>query len=816
MICPQHDKILEDFCQTDQQCVCNLCKLYEHKNHEIVSSAAAWTEKQSQFRETKNKVQQQIQKKQKDLQKIKDVVESHKRCAQTAVEDCEMMFTELISSIERRRSEVTQLIRDQETAAVSSAEGLLERLKQEIDDLRRRDAELEKLLHTKHHIHLLQSLSSLSVPPGSTDSLSSITVSSLLSFDDVITSVSHLRDKLKHLCTQELEKISERGLVSCGQSLSDRPLQTTSLTQSRPSASFSGFDEKFEPPSGSWTCDTCLIRNMSSDKRCISCLSPRLNIDSDSDSKPAVATSSLLSHFAPSTGSWSCDTCLIINKPEVVKCVCCDAAKPGTQVNSSLISPSLTKASSAASSTTTTSTGTGLPRFGDTFKKPEGSWDCDLCLVHNNTQDVKCVACETPKPGLVSSGQSLADRPLQTTSLTESRPSASISSSKPPAGSWTCDTCLVRNMSSDIRCVSCLSPQLNIDSDSNSKPAVATSSLLSLFVPSTGSWSCDTCSIINKPEVVKCVCCVTAKPGTQVNSSLISPSLTKASSAASSTTTTSTGTGLLRFGDLFTKPEGSWDCDVCLVRNNPQDVKCIACETPKPGAEAVLVTSAPASTPGPLLGLRHKFKTPEGSWECEVCCVINKAEDQKCLVCQSAKPEAKIQFKGDSSCFGVSALCTFIAPKPERDDPPVSSETILNKPTSSAAANTIPVECQPGDPKFEGQDHLTGPPSPSFALGKSVEAKVSSLSVFGQKPTPAPTFGSTAASSAQGIFEGGFGGTSEVWAGSAAPSPPAVSPVPVLFSCGQTPASNILSSEQDSNKDGIAGRKIKTAVRRRK
>ncbi|XP_056619717.1 tripartite motif-containing protein 16-like isoform X1 [Triplophysa dalaica] len=210
MICPQHDKILEIYCRTDHKLICMLCMMAEHKNHETVLAAEEGTHKKRHLKETKRKLKKRIQKRQKDIQELRDVVESHKRCAQTAVEDCEMMFTELISSIERRRSEVTQLIRDQETAAVSSAEGLLERLKQEIDDLRRRDAELEKLLHTQHHIHLLQSLSSLSAPHGSTDSLSSITVSSLLSFDDVITSVSHLRDKLEHLCTRELEKISER------------------------------------------------------------------------------------------------------------------------------------------------------------------------------------------------------------------------------------------------------------------------------------------------------------------------------------------------------------------------------------------------------------------------------------------------------------------------------------------------------------------------------------------------------------------------------------------------------------------------------
>nr|3GJ3_B Chain B, Nuclear pore complex protein Nup153 [Rattus norvegicus] len=28
---------------------------------------------------------------------------------------------------------------------------------------------------------------------------------------------------------------------------------------------------------------------------------------------------------------------------------------------------------------------------------------------------------------------------------------------------------------------------------------------------------------------------------------------------------------------------GTWDCDTCLVQNKPEAVKCVACETPKPG-----------------------------------------------------------------------------------------------------------------------------------------------------------------------------------------------------------------------------------------
>ncbi len=72
------------------------------------------------------------------------------------MEDSEKIFTELIRFLETSRSEVTQLIRDQEKQAVSRAEGRLERLEQEINDLRRRDAVLEQLSHTQDHIQFLQ------------------------------------------------------------------------------------------------------------------------------------------------------------------------------------------------------------------------------------------------------------------------------------------------------------------------------------------------------------------------------------------------------------------------------------------------------------------------------------------------------------------------------------------------------------------------------------------------------------------------------------------------------------------------------------
>uniref|UniRef100_A0A4W5LJ41 Tripartite motif-containing protein 16-like n=1 Tax=Hucho hucho TaxID=62062 RepID=A0A4W5LJ41_9TELE len=138
-ICSHHDKLLEVYCRTDQQCICLLCIVDEHKGHDTVSAAAERTEKQVRQELVGNSLI------------IKDI-----HSAKAAVEDSERIFTELIRSMERRHSEVKDLIRAQEKAEVSRVQGLLEQMEQEIVELRKRDDELKQLSPTEDHILFLK------------------------------------------------------------------------------------------------------------------------------------------------------------------------------------------------------------------------------------------------------------------------------------------------------------------------------------------------------------------------------------------------------------------------------------------------------------------------------------------------------------------------------------------------------------------------------------------------------------------------------------------------------------------------------------
>ncbi|KAI4897594.1 hypothetical protein NFI96_021890 [Prochilodus magdalenae] len=247
-ICSKHDKVIDLYCRTEGTWICYLCMVDQHKGHDTVSAAAERTEKQNQLKEVQSKLQQRIQENQKKQQELKQAVHTIKRGAQSAVEDSERIFTELIRSIEKKRSEVTELIRAQEKAELSGAEELLEKLEQEMADLKRRRTELEQLSHTEDHIHFLQvpitdlqrnlflikllkllppeadedhrkysclesqSFQSLCVSSGSEDS-PSITVHHPLSFDGVRRSVSELKERLEEFCREEFSKIPPHGEI---------------------------------------------------------------------------------------------------------------------------------------------------------------------------------------------------------------------------------------------------------------------------------------------------------------------------------------------------------------------------------------------------------------------------------------------------------------------------------------------------------------------------------------------------------------------------------------------------------------------------
>ncbi|XP_033946828.1 tripartite motif-containing protein 16-like [Pseudochaenichthys georgianus] len=208
-ICSRHDEVKKLFCRTDQQSICSLCSVDEHKGHDTVSAAAERTERQRELEGSRLNIQQRIQDGEKEVKLLQQEVEAVNGSADKAVEDSEKTFTELIRLVEKRSSDVKQQLRSQQEREVSRVRELQEKLEQEISELKRRDAELELLSHTEDHNQFLLSYpSSLPAPLSGATHSSSTNIRPLSYFEDVTAALSAVRDKLQDVLREGWTNVS--------------------------------------------------------------------------------------------------------------------------------------------------------------------------------------------------------------------------------------------------------------------------------------------------------------------------------------------------------------------------------------------------------------------------------------------------------------------------------------------------------------------------------------------------------------------------------------------------------------------------------
>ncbi|RXM97626.1 E3 ubiquitin-protein ligase TRIM39 [Acipenser ruthenus] len=152
-LCKLHQRLLELYCRTDRSCICALCTGTDHLDHS------------KELGERQVEIEKLIEERLHKLERLNQALESLKLSAQKERAESEQVLSELIRTVERIRTEVGELIGAKEKAAVSQADEQREQLEQEIQELRKRKAEMEQLSETEDHIYFLQSFQSVCTPP---------------------------------------------------------------------------------------------------------------------------------------------------------------------------------------------------------------------------------------------------------------------------------------------------------------------------------------------------------------------------------------------------------------------------------------------------------------------------------------------------------------------------------------------------------------------------------------------------------------------------------------------------------------------------
>ncbi|XP_003440248.1 tripartite motif-containing protein 16-like [Oreochromis niloticus] len=206
-ICSHHNEVMKIFCRTDNRCICYACSIDEHKAHETVPASAERTQREKELNPCREKIQQRIENRKKDVNLLQQEVEAVNQSADKAVRDTEKIFSELILLIEKRSSDMKQQIRFEQETEINRVNELLEELEEELNELKRKDTELEKLSHTEDHTQFLNMFPLLSDLNESSESRCP-TARPLLYFGDVPAAVSEVKDKLQGVLQKGWQKVS--------------------------------------------------------------------------------------------------------------------------------------------------------------------------------------------------------------------------------------------------------------------------------------------------------------------------------------------------------------------------------------------------------------------------------------------------------------------------------------------------------------------------------------------------------------------------------------------------------------------------------
>uniref|UniRef100_A0A1Q3F2A0 Nuclear pore complex protein Nup153 n=1 Tax=Culex tarsalis TaxID=7177 RepID=A0A1Q3F2A0_CULTA len=229
------------------------------------------------------------------------------------------------------------------------------------------------------------------------------------------------------------------------------------------------------------------------------------------------------------------------------------------------------------------------------------------------------------------------------------------------------------------------------------------------------------------------------------------------------------------FGSAF-KLTGSnkWECDTCMVRNDPDKTKCVSCETPKPGVKPAVVKPLTAAVPKTTdAGFKALVAQQSARWECSDCMTRNDADKTSCVCCSSPKPGATPAAASVASAVpaAIKSMFSMPAAAPTTTDQGFKSlvaqqsagkwecSACMTRNEATRSKCACCEQAKPGSTPADAPSFSFGSkPAPSSTIGSGFSFGVpkNADSVSTDAPKSGFSFGVPASSSAPTPSSGGF------------------------------------------------------------
>ncbi|KAL6112165.1 uncharacterized protein ACO6RY_08984 [Pungitius sinensis] len=155
-VCARHSAPLDVYCCTEQRCVCAQCASAEHSGHRIGFVREERRRKQIELGNLQTKSKQILRTQEEKYENLGETLKRIQEAAGETQDYCESVLVGLMDSLQRHYTSVRELIGGHGEEAAARVEESRRTLQGAMEDLRKRDAELDRLARTDSDLHFLQ------------------------------------------------------------------------------------------------------------------------------------------------------------------------------------------------------------------------------------------------------------------------------------------------------------------------------------------------------------------------------------------------------------------------------------------------------------------------------------------------------------------------------------------------------------------------------------------------------------------------------------------------------------------------------------
>ncbi|XP_034441967.1 tripartite motif-containing protein 16-like [Hippoglossus hippoglossus] len=211
--CRRHDGPRDVYCCTDEEIICVVCALQEHRGHRIGCVGEERRRKQEELKKIQLKSKQIRLKRKRKCRNLKKIMEQIPEEAKQTADYCEAVLVSVIDSLQRHYLSVRDLIGAQGEAAAARVHVSMQTLEAEMEEMEKRDEELGRLARTDGDVCFLQKWPSLQhlIEDEHLHPLDEASEDPLLPFKFTRRAVKRIGRQMEEFCNKEFSLISDNG-----------------------------------------------------------------------------------------------------------------------------------------------------------------------------------------------------------------------------------------------------------------------------------------------------------------------------------------------------------------------------------------------------------------------------------------------------------------------------------------------------------------------------------------------------------------------------------------------------------------------------